>query len=58
MRTAVAVCLLALVLALLGLMVQAAVLSRQQLGRLEARVRTLVELREAGAFGTGCSSPS
>jgi putative ABC transport system permease protein len=52
-RTAVAVCLLALVLALLGLMVQAAVLSRQQLGRLEARVRTLVELREAGAFGTG-----
>jgi cell division protein FtsX len=52
-RTAVAVGLLALVLGLLGLMVQAAVLSRQQLGRLEARVRTLVELREAGAFGTG-----
>jgi ABC-type antimicrobial peptide transport system permease subunit len=34
-------------------MLQAAVLSRQQLARLDARVRTLVELREAGAFGTG-----
>ncbi len=52
-RTAVAVLLLALVLGLLGLMVQAAFLSRQQIGRLEARVRTLIELREAGAFGTG-----
>ncbi|MBI2468291.1 MAG: ABC transporter permease [Candidatus Rokubacteria bacterium] len=52
-RTAVAVGLLALVLALLALMIQAAVLSREQLGRLEARVRTLIELREAGAFGTG-----
>ncbi|MBI1893097.1 MAG: ABC transporter permease [Candidatus Rokubacteria bacterium] len=52
-RTAVAVCLLALVVGLLALMVQAAFLSRQQLGRLEARVRTLIELREAGAFGTG-----
>lgn len=52
-RTAVTVCLLALVVGLLGLMVQAAFLSRQQLGQLEARVRTLIELREAGAFGTG-----
>ncbi len=52
-RTAVTVLLLALVLGLLALMVQAALLSRQQLGRLEARVRTLIELREAGAFGTG-----
>ncbi len=52
-RTLVAVCLLALVLGLLALMVQAARLSREQLGRLEARVRTLIELREAGAFGTG-----
>ncbi len=52
-RTAVAALLLALVLGLLALMVQAALLSRQQLGRLEARVRTLIELREAGAFGTG-----
>jgi len=52
-RTAVVALLLALVMGLLALMTQAAVLSRQQLGRLEARVRTLIELREAGAFGTG-----
>jgi len=52
-RTAVTVLLLALILGLLALMVQAARLSREQLGRLEARVRTLIELREAGAFGTG-----
>ncbi len=52
-RTGVAVLLLALVVGLLALMVQAAFLSRQQLGKLEARVRTLIELREAGAFGTG-----
>ena len=52
-RTAVAVLLLALVVGLLALMVQAAFLSRHQIGRLEARVRTLIELREAGAFGTG-----
>lgn len=38
---------------LLGLMVQAALASRLQIARLDARVRTLVELREAGAFGTG-----
>ncbi|HXH13533.1 MAG TPA: ABC transporter permease [Alphaproteobacteria bacterium] len=52
-RTAVAVLLLALVMGLLALMMQAAFLSRQELGRLQARVRTLIELREAGAFGTG-----
>jgi putative ABC transport system permease protein len=52
-RTAVVVGLLALVVGLFALMVQASLLSRQQLGELEARVRTLVELREAGAFGTG-----
>ncbi len=52
-RTGVAVLLLALVVGLLALMVQAAFLSREQLGRLEAKVRTLIELREAGAFGTG-----
>ncbi len=52
-RTGVAVLLLALVVGLLALMIQAAFLSRQQLGRLEAKVRTLIELREAGAFGTG-----
>ncbi|MCI0371667.1 MAG: ABC transporter permease [candidate division NC10 bacterium] len=52
-RTGIAVLLLAFVLGLLALMVQAAFLSRQQLGRLDAKVRTLIELREAGAFGTG-----
>ena len=52
-RTTVAVLLLALVLGLLALMVQAAFLSQQQLRRLEAKVQTLIELREAGAFGTG-----
>jgi ABC-type antimicrobial peptide transport system permease subunit len=49
----VVVLLLAVVMGLLGLMVQAALASRQHIARLDARVRTLVELREAGAFGTG-----
>jgi len=52
-RAAVVVLLLALVTGFLGLMVQAALASRQQIARLDARVRTLIELREAGAFGTG-----
>ena len=52
-RGLVVVVLLALVTGLLGLMVQAALASRLQIARLDARVRTLVELREAGAFGTG-----
>ncbi len=52
-RGAVVVLLLALVTGFLGLMVQAALASRQQIARLDARVRILIELREAGAFGTG-----
>ena len=52
-RGLVVVLLLALVTGFLGLMVQAALASRQQIARLDARVRTLIELREAGAFGTG-----
>lgn len=52
-RTTVIVLLLALVLGLFAVMVQAALMSRQQLGMLEAEIRTLIELREAGAFGTG-----
>ncbi|MBI4641708.1 MAG: hypothetical protein HY731_13505, partial [Candidatus Tectomicrobia bacterium] len=52
-RTTAVVCLLSLVTGLFAVMVQAALVSRQQLGQLEARVRTLIELREAGAFGTG-----
>jgi putative ABC transport system permease protein len=52
-RAGVVVVLLALVTGFLALMVQAALASRDQIARLDARVRTLVELREAGAFGTG-----
>jgi len=53
LRAGVVVVLLALVTGFLALMVQAALSSRDQIARLDARVRTLVELREAGAFGTG-----
>jgi putative ABC transport system permease protein len=52
-RGVAVILLLALVIGLLALMVQAAFASREQIGRLEARTRTIVELREAGAFGTG-----
>ena len=52
-RAGVVVVLLALVTGFLALMVQAALASRDQIAQLDARVRTLVELREAGAFGTG-----
>jgi hypothetical protein len=52
-RAGVVVVLLALVTGFLALMVQAALSSRDQIARLDAHVRTLVELREAGAFGTG-----
>lgn len=45
--------LYALVLSLLALLLQATLTAREQVGGLEGRVRTLVELREAGAFGTG-----
>ena len=52
-RTAVVVGLLALVMGLLAAMIQAGAAARRQIGLLDARVRTLIELREAGAFGTG-----
>jgi len=52
-RAAVVVLLLALVIGLLALMVQATRASREQIAAMEGRVRTLIELREAGAFGTG-----
>ena len=52
-RASVVVILLSLVTGLLGLMVQATLASRQQIANMEGRVRTLIELREAGAFGTG-----
>ncbi|HEV8553204.1 MAG TPA: ABC transporter permease [Casimicrobiaceae bacterium] len=52
-RAIVVVALLALVTGFLALMVQASLASRQQIANMEGRVRTLIELREAGAFGTG-----
>jgi len=52
-RAVVVVVLLALVTGFLALMVQATLASREQIASMESRVRTLVELREAGAFGTG-----
>jgi len=52
-RAVVVVALLSLVTGFLALMVQATMASRQQIATMEGRVRTLIELREAGAFGTG-----
>lgn len=52
-RAVVVVALLSLVTGFLALMVQATFASRQQITSMEGRVRTLIELREAGAFGTG-----
>lgn len=53
LRTAVVVVLLALVIGLFAVLVQGALATRQKLETLQAGVRTVVELREAGAFGTG-----
>lgn len=47
------VALLSIVTSFLALMVQASLASRQQIVYMEQRIRTLIELREAGAFGTG-----
>ncbi len=52
-RTAVVVALLAIIIGLFAVMVQGALITRQQLENLQANVRTVIELREAGAFGTG-----
>lgn len=52
-RAFVVVALLSLVTSFLALMVQANLASRHQIADMEKRVRTLIELREAGAFGTG-----
>ena len=45
--------LLSVVIGLFAVMVQAAFQTQEQLESLQARLRTLIELREAGAFGTG-----
>ena len=52
-RTAAAVLLLAIIIGLFAVMVQGAFATRAQLESLQSNVRTVIELREAGAFGTG-----
>jgi cell division protein FtsX len=52
-RAAVVVLLLASVTGFLALAIEAAIATRAQIAALDARVHTLIELREAGAFGTG-----
>jgi len=49
----VVIVLLAFITGCLALLGQAMLLSREQIATMEGRVRNLVELREAGAFGTG-----
>jgi putative ABC transport system permease protein len=52
-RSAVVVILLSLVIGLFAVLVQGALATREKLQDLQAGVRTVIELREAGAFGTG-----
>lgn len=52
-RTGVVVLLLAIIIGLFAVMVQGALTTREQLESLQRNVRTVIELREAGAFGTG-----
>jgi putative ABC transport system permease protein len=52
-RTSVVLLLLSIVIGLFAVMVQATFQTQEQLENLQARLRTLIELREAGAFGTG-----
>ncbi len=52
-RTTVVLLLLSVVIGLFAVMVQAAFQTQEQLENLQAHLRTLIELREAGAFGTG-----
>lgn len=53
LRSAVVVVLLSLVIGLFAVLVQGALATQDKLQSLQAGVRTVVELREAGAFGTG-----
>lgn len=52
-RASVVVVLLALVVGFLALMIESTRSSRERIAAMERRVQTLIELREAGAFGTG-----
>lgn len=53
LRSAVVIVLLSLVIGLFAVLVQGALATQDKLESLQAGVRTVVELREAGAFGTG-----
>ena len=53
LRSAVVVLLLSLVIGLFAVLVQGALATKEKLEALQAGVRTVIELREAGAFGTG-----
>ncbi|MBI3436344.1 MAG: ABC transporter permease [Proteobacteria bacterium] len=52
-RAAIVVLLLATIIGLLAVMAQGALATRWQLANLQANIRNVIELREAGAFGTG-----
>lgn len=52
-RVTVVILLLAIVIGFLALMVQATLASRAKITDMESRVRTQIELRPAGEFGTG-----
>lgn len=52
-RSGLVVALLAAVIGVFAVMIQGALATRRQLETLQANVRTVIELREAGAFGTG-----
>ncbi|MGE4306507.1 MAG: hypothetical protein AB7E24_21060 [Novosphingobium sp.] len=51
-RTGIVALLLAIIIGLFALMVQGAFQARAKFESLQANVRTVVELREVGAFGT------
>ena len=52
-RTGVVMLMLAIIIGLFAMMVQGALVTRRQLEHMQSSVRTVIELREAGAFGTG-----
>lgn len=52
-RSAAVVALLAVVIGVFAVLAQGALATREKVKNLQANVRTVVELREAGAFGTG-----
>lgn len=53
LRTGVVAVLLAAVIGLFAVLVQGALVACGEIASLEVNVRTVIELRETGAFGTG-----